>query len=70
MYGRVGVQRIGNIFVNCERCNQSLYCGILFLTTKALLQFDLVCDRDIYPTIGLAALNVGMYESKIKTLWM
>lgn len=23
------------------------------------LQYDLVCDKDIYPTIGLAALNVG-----------
>lgn len=22
-------------------------------------KFDLVCDRDIYPTIGLAALNTG-----------
>lgn len=26
-------------------------------TTK--IQFDLVCERDIYPTIGLSALNVG-----------
>lgn len=24
-----------------------------------LFQFDLVCEKDIYPTIGLAALNVG-----------
>lgn len=24
-----------------------------------LLQFDLVCDRAIYPTIGLVALNTG-----------
>lgn len=26
---------------------------------SAVLQFDLVCDRAIYPTIGLVALNVG-----------
>lgn len=23
------------------------------------LQFDLVCDYDVYPTLGLVALNVG-----------
>lgn len=23
------------------------------------IQFNLVCDRDIYPTIGLSALNLG-----------
>lgn len=24
-----------------------------------IIQFNLVCERDIYPTIGLAALNTG-----------
>lgn len=29
------------------------------LKSVCYLQFDLVCDHDIYPTIGLAALNAG-----------
>lgn len=24
-----------------------------------MFQFDLVCNRDIFPTVGLAALNTG-----------
>lgn len=31
----------------------------LIISSKMCSQFDLVCDRDIYPTIGLAALNAG-----------
>lgn len=33
------------------RPDAALYC--------IMLQFDLVCDRAIYPTIGLVALNAG-----------
>lgn len=29
------------------------------VTSSIVIDFDLVCDRAIYPTIGLVALNVG-----------
>lgn len=31
----------------------------MYFSVNFQVQFDLVCDRDIYPTIGLSALNVG-----------
>lgn len=32
---------------------------IPFLSFMYAAQFDLVCEKDIYPTLGLVALNIG-----------
>nr|CAD7440992.1 unnamed protein product [Timema bartmani] len=38
---------------------EPLCYSLLYVLSKCLFQFDLVCNHAIYPTIGLAALNTG-----------
>ncbi|XP_023298252.2 carcinine transporter [Lucilia cuprina] len=42
-----------------EKCNQGWEYNTTTVWSSIVIDYDLVCDRDIYPTIGLAALNVG-----------
>lgn len=38
----------------------NFHCSIFHAFSHySLIQFDLVCEKDIYPTLGLVALNVG-----------
>ncbi|KAM7351841.1 carcinine transporter isoform 3-T4 [Cochliomyia hominivorax] len=42
-----------------EKCQQGWEYNTTEVWSSIVIDYDLVCDRDIYPTIGLAALNVG-----------
>ncbi|XP_032581841.1 carcinine transporter [Drosophila sechellia] len=41
------------------KCPQGWEYNTSVVWSSIVIDFDLVCDRDIYPTIGLAALNTG-----------
>ncbi|EDW75714.1 uncharacterized protein Dwil_GK15053 [Drosophila willistoni] len=41
------------------KCNQGWEYNTSTVWSSIVIDFDLVCDQDIYPTIGLAALNTG-----------
>ncbi|XP_023163889.2 carcinine transporter [Drosophila hydei] len=41
------------------KCSQGWEYNTTNVWSSIVIDFDLVCDRDIYPTIGLAALNSG-----------
>ncbi|KAH8400447.1 hypothetical protein KR222_000008 [Zaprionus bogoriensis] len=41
------------------KCTQGWEYNTSRVWSSIVIDFDLVCDRDIYPTIGLAALNCG-----------
>ncbi|XP_033163443.1 carcinine transporter [Drosophila mauritiana] len=41
------------------KCPQGWEYNTSDVWSSIVIDFDLVCDRDIYPTIGLAALNTG-----------
>ncbi|XP_008178363.1 carcinine transporter [Acyrthosiphon pisum] len=41
-----------------EKCNSWEY-DTSFVKSSIVIDFDLVCEHDIYPTVGLAALNLG-----------
>lgn len=63
----LGVQYDGGVIINRNRREYVVYntqkwnwvCWSLINSFRFADKFDLVCDRDIYPTIGLAALNTG-----------
>ncbi|KAL5279090.1 hypothetical protein ACFFRR_003610 [Megaselia abdita] len=42
-----------------ESCLDGWEYNTTTVTSSIVIDFDLVCDKDIYPTIGLAALNIG-----------
>ncbi|XP_055838510.1 carcinine transporter [Episyrphus balteatus] len=42
-----------------EKCLEGYEYNLTTVTSSIVIDFDLVCDQDIYPTIGLAALNTG-----------
>uniref|UniRef100_A0A1A9WLX5 Major facilitator superfamily (MFS) profile domain-containing protein n=1 Tax=Glossina brevipalpis TaxID=37001 RepID=A0A1A9WLX5_9MUSC len=42
-----------------EACKNGWEYNTSEIWSSIVIDFDLVCERDIYPTIGLAALNVG-----------
>ncbi|XP_037052541.1 carcinine transporter [Bradysia coprophila] len=42
-----------------EVCKEGWEYNTSEVFSSIVKDFDLVCDRDIYPTVGLAALNVG-----------
>ncbi|XP_037960261.1 carcinine transporter [Teleopsis dalmanni] len=42
-----------------EKCTDGWVYNTTTVWSSIVIDFDLVCDRDIYPTIGLAALNTG-----------
>ncbi|KAJ6648260.1 Carcinine transporter [Pseudolycoriella hygida] len=42
-----------------EKCPEGWDYNTSEIFSSIVTDFDLVCERDIYPTIGLAALNVG-----------
>ncbi|XP_013114234.1 carcinine transporter [Stomoxys calcitrans] len=42
-----------------EKCQQGWEYNTTEVWSSIVIDYDLVCDKDIYPTIGLAALNVG-----------
>lgn len=62
MFKRLDLQQNERSIINCHWCE---WLSLRFDKTSLILlqllskQFDLVCDRDIYPTIGLSALNTG-----------
>ncbi|XP_034100349.2 carcinine transporter isoform X1 [Drosophila albomicans] len=41
------------------KCSQGWEYNTSRIWSSIVIDFDLVCDQDIYPTIGLAALNTG-----------
>ncbi|XP_017032903.1 carcinine transporter [Drosophila kikkawai] len=41
------------------KCSQGWEYNTTSVWSSIVIDFDLVCDQDIYPTIGLAALNTG-----------
>ncbi|XP_030383145.1 carcinine transporter [Scaptodrosophila lebanonensis] len=41
------------------KCSQGWEYNTSDVWSSIVIDFDLVCDQDIYPTIGLAALNTG-----------
>ncbi|XP_037710905.1 carcinine transporter [Drosophila subpulchrella] len=41
------------------KCSQGWEYNTSVVWSSIVIDFDLVCDQDIYPTIGLAALNTG-----------
>uniref|UniRef100_A0A0K8VPL8 Organic cation transporter 1 n=3 Tax=Bactrocera latifrons TaxID=174628 RepID=A0A0K8VPL8_BACLA len=41
------------------KCNFGWEYNTSVVSSSIVIDFDLVCDKDIYPTIGLSALNVG-----------
>ncbi|BFF95706.1 carcinine transporter [Drosophila madeirensis] len=41
------------------KCTQGWEYNTTNVWSSIVIDFDLVCDQDIYPTIGLAALNTG-----------
>ncbi|XP_061401514.1 carcinine transporter [Musca vetustissima] len=42
-----------------EKCPEGWEYNTTEVWSSIVIDYDLVCDKDIYPTIGLAALNVG-----------
>ncbi|XP_028130359.2 carcinine transporter isoform X1 [Diabrotica virgifera virgifera] len=51
------------IFVNTswpvEKCLDGWVYDLSEVSSSIVIDFDLVCDKDIYPTLGLVALNIG-----------
>ncbi|KAI9586140.1 hypothetical protein GQX74_001987 [Glossina fuscipes] len=48
-----------NVSWPLEACKNGWEYNTSEIWSSIVIDFDLVCERDIYPTIGLAALNVG-----------
>ncbi|XP_012162545.1 carcinine transporter isoform X2 [Ceratitis capitata] len=42
-----------------QKCDYGWEYNTSVVWSSIVIDFDLVCDKDIYPTIGLSALNVG-----------
>ncbi|XP_076253965.1 carcinine transporter [Rhynchophorus ferrugineus] len=42
-----------------EKCRYGWEYDISLIQSSIVIDFDLVCDKDIYPTIALVALNLG-----------
>ncbi|XP_050433581.1 carcinine transporter [Adelges cooleyi] len=58
---RVGddLQMLVNQSWPIEKCLDGWEYDTSVVQSSIVIDFDLVCDRDIYPTFGLAALNIG-----------
>ncbi|XP_050528348.1 carcinine transporter isoform X2 [Daktulosphaira vitifoliae] len=54
-----GLQQLVNESWPVEKCLDGWEYDTTYVKSSIVIDFDLVCDRDIYPTFGLAALNIG-----------
>uniref|UniRef100_A0A0A9Y7Z4 Organic cation transporter 1 n=2 Tax=Lygus hesperus TaxID=30085 RepID=A0A0A9Y7Z4_LYGHE len=58
LYGK-GYNVTSNSSWPTENCLDGWEFDLSITSSSIVIDFDLVCDKDIYPTIGLAGLNLG-----------